>query len=128
VNVAVTEYAVEHHYATISQQQVVDALARLAASDTAGRDPGQPLTPVQIYRTRDDDQRRQLNGALFRRLYLADGRITNHEPWSALSDLGNTSHNTLRARTQKQALTSKNPLAHVESKRVTLRTKPQVKP
>lgn len=35
------------------------------------------------YQVNDDDQRRQLNRSLFRWLYLADGRITNHELRSA---------------------------------------------
>jgi hypothetical protein len=41
--------------------------------------PIAPLTSGQTYQVNDDDQRRQLNRSLFRRLYLADGHITNHE-------------------------------------------------
>lgn len=96
MNVAVAEHAVERYYATVSQQQVADALAGLATGDTADYEPVQLLAPVQIYRVSEDDQRRQLNHVLFRRLYLADGRITDHEPWSAVPDLCNTTHNTLR--------------------------------
>lgn len=81
VNVAVAEQAVECYYATVRQQQVADALVELAKGDTADRHPGQ--TPVQVYRACDEDQRRQLNCTLFRRLYLADGRVTNHELRSA---------------------------------------------
>lgn len=83
MNVAVAEHAVERYYATVSQQKVVDALARIAMADTVDHDPDRLLAPVQVYCARDGDQRRQLNHALFRRLYLADGRITNHEPPSA---------------------------------------------
>ncbi|MPZ81453.1 MAG: hypothetical protein GEV28_14040 [Actinophytocola sp.] len=76
-NVSVAEHAVERYYVTVSQQRITDALARLTAADTAGwtRDP------VQVYRGCTDDQRQLLNHALFRQLYLADDRITNHELW-----------------------------------------------
>jgi len=77
VNVAIAEHAVERHHATIGQQQIVAALAALATSDYA---PDRLLDPAQFYERCTDDQRRLLNHALFRRLYLADGRITNHEP------------------------------------------------
>ncbi|MCG3757109.1 recombinase family protein [Amycolatopsis sp. Poz14] len=83
VNVAVAEHAVERYYATVNQQQVADAMARIATGDAADHMAGQTLAPVQIYRICDDDQRRQLNHAIFHRLYLADSRITNHEPRSA---------------------------------------------
>jgi hypothetical protein len=38
---------------------------------------------IQVYRDCTDDQRRLRNHALFRRLYLAENRITSHEPWPA---------------------------------------------
>lgn len=38
------------------------------------------LTAVEVYQARDHDQRRLLNHALFRRLCIADSRITDHEP------------------------------------------------
>ena len=78
-NVAIAEHAVERYYTTVSQQQVADAVARLATGNNADDELGQALTPVQIYRICDDEQRRQLNHVIFHRLYLADGRITNHE-------------------------------------------------
>lgn len=83
VNVAVAEHAVERYYTAVSQQQIADAVARLTTGHIADEEPDQTLAPVQIYQACDDDQRRQLNHALFGRLYLADGRITNHEPRSA---------------------------------------------
>ncbi|WP_084628432.1 recombinase family protein [Amycolatopsis nigrescens] len=83
VNVAIAEHAVERYYTTVSHQQVADAVARLATGDIASNELGQALPPVQIYRICNDDQRQQLNHAIFCRLYLADGRITNHEPRSA---------------------------------------------
>lgn len=83
VNVAIAEHAVERYYTTVSHQQVADAVARLATGDIAANELGQALAPVQIYRICNDDQRQQLNHAIFCRLYLADGRITNHEPQSA---------------------------------------------
>jgi hypothetical protein len=58
-------------------EQVVDAIATLT---TGGSDSGRTLGPVQIYQSCTNDQRQLLNRALFHRLYLADDRITNHEP------------------------------------------------
>lgn len=83
VNVAIAEHAVERYYTTVSHQQVADAVARFATGDIAANELGQALAPVQIYRICNDDQRQQLNHAIFCRLYLADGCITNHEPRSA---------------------------------------------
>ncbi|MDI5979264.1 hypothetical protein [Amycolatopsis magusensis] len=80
MNVAIAEHTVERYYATVNQQQVADAMARIATGDTADLMAGQPLAQGQIYQVCDDDQRRQLNHVLFRRLYLAEGRITDHEP------------------------------------------------
>ncbi|UQS22880.1 hypothetical protein L1857_08640 [Amycolatopsis thermalba] len=80
VNVSVAEHAVERYYATVSQRRITDALATLTA-DAADHVPGRTCDPVQIYQSCTDDQRRLLNHALFRRLYLADDRITNHELW-----------------------------------------------
>jgi site-specific DNA recombinase len=81
VNVAVAEQAIERYYTTVSQRQITDALATLTAVDTAYHDPSRTRDPVQVYRSCTDNQRRLLNHALFRQLYLADDRITNHEPW-----------------------------------------------
>jgi hypothetical protein len=83
VNVAVAEQAVERYYATVSQQQITHVLTTPATGDTADNDPGRTLDPVQVYRGCTDDQRRLLNQALFRRLYLADDRVADHEPWPA---------------------------------------------
>lgn len=83
VNVAIAEHAVERYYTTISHQQVTDAMALLTTGDITDDELSQTLAPVQIYRLCDEDQRQQLNHAIFSRLYLADGRITNHEPRSA---------------------------------------------
>ncbi|MCE7008202.1 recombinase family protein [Kibdelosporangium philippinense] len=83
VNVAIAEQAVERYYTTISQQQITDALITLAKDDTANNSPRRTVDPAQFYRDSADDERRLLNLALFRRLYLADDRITNHEPWPA---------------------------------------------
>jgi hypothetical protein len=79
VNVAVAEQAVERYYATVSHQQIVDSLATLITAAPA-KDSGRYITPAQIYRSCTDDQRRLLNQKLFQRLYLADDRITDHEP------------------------------------------------
>lgn len=83
VNVAIAEDAVERYYATVSHQQIADAQATLTKTDAADNSRGRPLDPVQLYRTYTEDQRQLLNQALFRRLYLAEDRITDHEPWPA---------------------------------------------
>ncbi len=80
-NVAIAEHAVERYYTTVSQQRIIDALATLTADGTSDHAHGWTRDPVQVYQGCTDDQRRQLNHALFRRLYLADERITNHELW-----------------------------------------------
>jgi site-specific DNA recombinase len=80
-NVAVAEHAVERYYTTVSQQWITNALATLTAGDIADHAPDRTHDPVQVYRGCTDDQRRLLNHALFRRLYLADDRIINHELW-----------------------------------------------
>lgn len=82
VTLAVAEHAVERYYATVSQQRITDALTTLTTAEPADIDNGQILDPVQVYRGRADEQRRLLNQALFGRLYLAEGRITGHQPWS----------------------------------------------
>jgi hypothetical protein len=81
VNVAVAEQAVERYYATVSQQKLTGVLATPATGDTTDHSPSRPLDTVQVYRSCTNDQRRLLNHALFRRLYLADDRIADHEPW-----------------------------------------------
>jgi hypothetical protein len=83
VNVAIAEQTVERYYAAVSQQQITRALTTLTTGDTTDNDPGRTLDPVQVYRGCTDDQRRLLNQALFHRLYLADDRIVDHEPWPA---------------------------------------------
>lgn len=91
-NVAVAEHAVERYYTTVSQRRITEALATLTAEGTADHANGRTLDPVQVYRDCTDDQRQILNHALFRRLYLADDRITDHELWPTMpSDLNNTS-------------------------------------
>jgi hypothetical protein len=81
VNVTVAEQAVERYYTTVSRQQITDALVTLTTGGTGDQGPGRLLDPVQVYQGGTDELRRLLNHALFRRLYLADSRITNHEPW-----------------------------------------------
>jgi hypothetical protein len=76
VPVAVAEQALERYYATVSQQQITHAMATPTTTEPA-KGSGQSIAPVQIYRSRSDDQRRLLNQALFHRLYLADDRITD---------------------------------------------------
>ncbi|HEY2173114.1 MAG TPA: hypothetical protein VGH85_04810 [Mycobacteriales bacterium] len=81
MNVAVVEHAVERYYATVTQQQITEALATLTTGETVDHDAGGSLDLVQVYRSCTDDRRRLLNQALVRRLYLADDRITADEPW-----------------------------------------------
>lgn len=76
MNVAVAEQAVERYYAAVSQQQITDAQATLTTDD----DPSGAPDPIQFYRGSTDYQRQQLDHALVHRLYLADSRITDHEP------------------------------------------------
>ncbi len=83
MNVAIAEDAVKRYYATVSQQQIAEAQATLTRGDTADNNAGQPDDPVQFYRACTDERRQLLNQTLFHRLYLADDRITDHEPWPA---------------------------------------------
>lgn len=57
---------------------------RTCASSAPGRvdatDIDTALASVQICGSCADNERRLINHALFRRLYLADNRITDHEP------------------------------------------------
>ncbi|MGP4019140.1 hypothetical protein [Saccharopolyspora sp. 5N708] len=99
INVAVAERAVERYYTTVSRPQLAKALSTADSVDATDIDTA--LTPVQIYESCTNDERRFLNHVLFRRLYLADNRITDHEPPdrdapTRASHTGPISHDTLR--------------------------------
>ncbi len=79
----VAEHAVERYYATIRQQQVVDALARLATGDTADHHPDHPVAPGPDLPSPRRRPAPATQPCPLSPVYLAGGRITNHDPWSA---------------------------------------------
>lgn len=79
------EAAVERHYATLhltprQRDDLSEHLASTAENTATDRpDPRGSHNTFELYCRCSNEQRRQLNQLIFRKLYIAGDRITSHE-------------------------------------------------